>query len=664
MYLEPEFQYVVEAAGANVGTHLVMRTKPREPAFKKTLNHELAHFYFKGHNLPHWLSEGGSEFLASYTLHLSEDVSFQSLYFRAIEETRRRGCADLGAGNVQQLLKATEGLPYREYLRTQLWACHYPLGETFLLGMSIALGHETVSSSMRELYRLGESRGFPVTEDEIYQEFLSNTPSDKRDRFREMYQCFHGRPIPGHAYTAAPVCDPSASLASADPGEAGETAPVQWVFLNGETPLHRAAINAGAAVVEQLMDQGAEVNAKAEIQPKVFGDPTSGVTPLHLGARYNEPAVVAAMLDRGADINAKDDNGNTPLHLAATNTDQAVAALLLGRGADINAKDDRGATPLHEAARFNPQPAVAALLLDRGADINDRDGTNRGYTPLLLAAKYNRQPAVAALLLDRGADTNAKDNFFKGMAVHHSAHGNGPEVVALMLDRGADVNTKDGKGRTPLHYAVANHYYADADNPQGVIALGPLVAALLLDRGADINAKDDSGSMPLQSSVGNVYPATAALLLDRGADINNRNYAGYTALHDAVSESGPETVAKLLDLGADVGASSNLGLTPLHIAAGFQVDFDLKVPELLLDRGADVNAKDGKGLTPLHYAAASDIVLHRTGEFLAHLELVALLLDRGADANAQDVNGFTPCQRAKNRGASTASPVLKRLCSP
>ena len=67
-----------------------------------------------------------------------------------------------------------------------------------------ALGHEVVSSALRELYEtsLTMRRGAAEEEDEIYQAFLTNTPSSQRDEFRFWYHGLHGRPIPG--YTPAP----------------------------------------------------------------------------------------------------------------------------------------------------------------------------------------------------------------------------------------------------------------------------------------------------------------------------------------------------------------------------------------------------------------------------------------------------------------------------
>ena len=47
---------------------------------------------------------------------------------------------------------------------------------------------------------------YASTEDEIYRQFLANTPLDDQDDFRRLYHCLHGRPVPG--YTPAVTNSP------------------------------------------------------------------------------------------------------------------------------------------------------------------------------------------------------------------------------------------------------------------------------------------------------------------------------------------------------------------------------------------------------------------------------------------------------------------------
>ena len=201
LYLEPDFPAVSDLfeAGFNAGTHIVIKTDPAEPQFQGTLHHELAHYYFHGRNFPEWFREGAAEFLESYTLHSSENARLRSRY-NAAQRNVARYCSPSGVSNVVQWLEPPPDPTGIRLVGEGLRGphdCHYPLGESFLLGMYDALGHEVVSTSLRELYDSGESSGSPATEDEIYQAFLSNTPSERQDQFRDLYSRLHGGPPPG-----------------------------------------------------------------------------------------------------------------------------------------------------------------------------------------------------------------------------------------------------------------------------------------------------------------------------------------------------------------------------------------------------------------------------------------------------------------------------------
>ena len=183
----------------------------------------------------------------------------------------------------------------------------------------------------------------------------------------------------------------------------------------------------------ELLNQGADVNAKVGILFTKSSEQRTNVTPLHLAAANNVPAVALLLLEYGAIIDARDDTDATPLHFAAwVNSDPAVASQLLDRGANPNARENRDYTPLHFAATGNLNPAMVALLLDNGADPNSK--AQRGYTPLHFAAWVNPEPAVTALLLDRGADANAEDEII-GYTPCQLAHQNQNLAGEPVLDR-------------------------------------------------------------------------------------------------------------------------------------------------------------------------------------------------------------------------------------
>ncbi|XP_042857758.1 ankyrin repeat domain-containing protein 65-like isoform X1 [Penaeus japonicus] len=94
-----------------------------------------------------------------------------------------------------------------------------------------------------------------------------------------------------------------------------------------------------------------------------------GRDPLHEAAEGGQEAVVETLLNFGAQVNAKDAFGETPLHWASWNGHHAVAETLLEKGGEVNAKDDEGQTPLHFASEKG-HDAVAETLLEMGGEVN------------------------------------------------------------------------------------------------------------------------------------------------------------------------------------------------------------------------------------------------------------------------------------------------------
>jgi ankyrin repeat protein len=93
----------------------------------------------------------------------------------------------------------------------------------------------------------------------------------------------------------------------------------------GETPLHSALCKAGRQyflyVVKLLVENGADVNAKtipgADTGAFMRDVRTKGETPLHRAAAYGDEAMIEYLLEHGADRTARDAHGNSPISWAS-----------------------------------------------------------------------------------------------------------------------------------------------------------------------------------------------------------------------------------------------------------------------------------------------------------------------------------------------------------
>ena len=254
--------------------------------------------------------------------------------------------------------------------------------------------------------------------------------------------------------------------------------------------INEAILGYNVAKVREIIEKDPEVIKKT--------CDNEGSFPIHLAVKLGSKEIVELLLSNGANVNAKNNRGLTPLHYVAgegfkdkweppgsggkeTKVDyRELAKLLLAHEADVNAQDKYGYTPLHSAADAGNEQ-VAKILLDKTADINKQD--NMGDTPLHVAA-YEYKISVVNILLSYKVDVNKK-NLYGATPLHYSASHDALDISKLLITNKSDVNAKDMKGKTPLHCAVEERNKEEA--------------ILLLENKANVNAVDVNGNTPLHS---------------------------------------------------------------------------------------------------------------------------------------------------------------------
>lgn len=125
-----------------------------------------------------------------------------------------------------------------------------------------------------------------------------------------------------------------------------------------------------------------------------------GLTPLHVAIRGDRTEMVEQLIDRGANVNARTVRGTTPLHYAVDReTNVRFTLCLIFAGARLDVADVDGETPLHVAIRRRRVRQARALVY-KGASLAVRDG--KGRTPLGLA-RLSGPDEIVRLLISRGA---------------------------------------------------------------------------------------------------------------------------------------------------------------------------------------------------------------------------------------------------------------------
>lgn len=153
------------------------------------------------------------------------------------------------------------------------------------------------------------------------------------------------------------------------------------VNMNGATIFDACRTGDLAAIEEICRENNTAVNTTD----------AKGFTPLILAAYNNQPAVVDLLLQYGADSNTQDVAGNTALMGVCFKGYKNIAKKLIEAGADLNVRNANGTTALAFAATFG-QLQIAEWLLQNGAKSNLAD--SNGKTLLQHAAIQENEEMV------------------------------------------------------------------------------------------------------------------------------------------------------------------------------------------------------------------------------------------------------------------------------
>ncbi|MFV2007226.1 MAG: ankyrin repeat domain-containing protein, partial [Longimicrobiales bacterium] len=301
------------------------------------------------------------------------------------------------------------------------------------------------------------------------------------------------------------------------------------------TLLNLAASNGDRAMIDALLDLGADIDQKSDWW-------AGGFAPIHSVPMAHRPGLAEFLIERGAtvDVHAAaghglidrlaellDDqpdrvnqpvgDGARPLHFAAT---REVAELLVERGALLEPIDvDHGSTPAQWAARERSD--VTRYLLAQGAE-SDPFMLVAIDDATALGAQLELDFAVANAVLSPSVFSSPGSKAghiycytlgpYSSTLLHIAAALDRREIVTLLVDAGAGLNTRGGyDDSTALHVAAWNGH---ADGVEHLVSLG----AALEQASGPIH-----GTTPLGWAIVNGKADVVERLLKLGAEVLPRH---------------------------------------------------------------------------------------------------------------------------------------------
>ncbi|KAJ3394178.1 Ankyrin repeat and death domain-containing protein 1A [Entophlyctis sp. JEL0112] len=210
----------------------------------------------------------------------------------------------------------------------------------------------------------------------------------------------------------------------------------------GVAPLNLAVKRGDVAILECLLDLGAEVNRLDD----------NGSSALHIAAAFASPTEINILVNHGANLEIKNSQGSTPLLVACSALKLDNMKALKEFGANVNAENSSGENALHLVCKIDGADIeIVKYLLDSNVSVVKGDDDN--WYPADRAAEKNRVDIIQEMF----KTANVADECY---VLHSAAEAGSLDVVRYLTSKECpnkvDLFEEDGSGWTPIDAAVRN----------------------------------------------------------------------------------------------------------------------------------------------------------------------------------------------------------------
>lgn len=459
-----------------------------------------------------------------------------------------------------------------------------------------------------------------------------------------------------------------------------------------------AADKGDAAQVGALLDAHPDIANERGLLPGHSGMRTA----LHFATSGPHEAVIELLLEEGADPNIRcEGDWAFPLHFVAEKGRLDLVRLLIEHGADpIGTGDYHELEVIGWATAFDdvkPRPDLVEYLLAHGARHTIFSAVATGDIGAIRAIA-----AASPADLERRMDPTNR----RRRPVHLAVVKRQQDALTTLLDLGADPNTLDESGLSPLDEAAFGGELALTDLLIRRGAEMTLAAAVVLERGDDIErliARDPDGLKPghrwgtlIVRACERSSARVIETLIRYGASVDVRDdprtaidsTSGYAPLHAAGFFGNLDAARVLLEHGANVRARDEryegtpggwaafaghakvrdlILAGPIDIFDAIEMDRADRLPDIL-EREPEAREHPFS-----HYLAATDAVasfvagIKRLGwytplVFAVHggrLDAARILLDYGANPSIRTPDNRTLTELAQENGHVAVLQLLK-----